>query len=111
MTTGQWDRQRDSRTPNFESKSEVDDLKLKVSRLALINMALWSFVQETTGKTEQDLINRVQELDMLDGQADGKIQSRVAKCQSCGRTLNKRHTNCMYCGAERQMTTIFEQVL
>ncbi len=102
---------RGLRQTGLETGSQVDELRLKLDRLVLINMALWSFIQETTGKTEEDLIARVRELDLIDGQADGKIQTRVFKCQQCGRTLNKRQSKCLYCGSERQYTTIFEEVL
>ena len=92
------------------ARSEVRYLVERVNRLALINMALWSLVQEKTGLTEQDLVERVRQIDLMDGVEDGKLSKQVAKCPSCGRTMSTRHHRCLYCGAEKLDHGAFDSV-
>lgn len=84
------------------------DLERSIDRLVLINRALWEFMQERLQLTEQDLINKVNEIDLRDGKLDGKYdrrhdvaapEGRVRTCGQCGRVLNIRHARCLYCGA------------
>lgn len=82
----------------------------RIDRLALINMALWSLLQERTGLTEEDLANRVQELDLADGQVDGKVGGQVVQCPQCGRTLSQKHQKCLYCGFEPDEREVFRSV-
>lgn len=90
-----------------EARSTQDRLE----RLLLVNMALWSLLQDKTGLTEQDLIERVKIIDEMDGQADGKASNAApTKCHACGRTVAARQTKCMYCGAPRRVGSAFEMV-
>ena len=60
-------------------------LEDRLERLALICMAMWSLVQSETNLTEDDLFERVKEIDLMDGVTDGKITRQVAQCGSCRR--------------------------
>ncbi len=83
-----------------ESANEARELRDSMQRLALITQALWELLREQTGMTDQQLTAKVCEIDLRDGNADGKTKkSAVKKCAKCGRTLNRRHQLCMYCGA------------
>lgn len=75
-------------------------LEARVNQLTLVNMALWSLLQEKTGLTEEDLLERVREIDLRDGVLDGRVSEDVAQCPECARTLSKRHDRCLYCGYE-----------
>ncbi|MHC4415810.1 MAG: hypothetical protein ACYS0G_11045 [Planctomycetota bacterium] len=88
-------------TPNLEDRLE---------RLALICMAMWSLIQSETNLTEEDLLARVGEIDMMDGQADGKITRRVTRCGQCDRPMSSRHTRCIYCGSEHLAASAFDTV-
>ena len=83
-------------------------LPQRLDRLVLANMALWSLLQEKTGLTEQDLLDRVQQIDLADGQADGKARKPPAKCGECDRMMSPRHKRCLYCGAERLYYSAFD---
>jgi hypothetical protein len=72
----------------------------RMDRLTLVCMALWALLREKTGLTEQDLLKKVEEIDLSDGVLDGKVRSTVAKCAQCGRAISPRHRRCIYCGAE-----------
>lgn len=82
----------------------------RIDRLALINMALWSLLKERTGLTEEDLASRVQQLDLEDGRADGKIGGQVVECPQCRRTLSQKHQRCLYCGFEPTDREVFRSV-
>lgn len=91
----------DAQVSARSNKREVGRLESRVDRLSLVCMAMWSLLQEKTGATEQDLLERVKELDLRDGKPDGKITRTVSNCPECGRVMSPRHDRCIYCGAER----------
>ena len=85
-------------------------LEERVERLSLICMAMWSLLQSETQLTEDDLLERVKEIDLLDGVADGKITRRVARCGKCDRPMSSRHSRCIYCGSEQLVASAFDTV-
>jgi len=88
--------------------NEVSHLAERLDRLVLVNMALWSLLQEKTGLTEQDLMDRVQQVDLADGQLDGKARKPLARCPKCDRVMSPRHKRCLYCGADRLDYSAFD---
>ncbi len=90
------------------ARNDVQQIEQRLDCLVLANMALWSLLQEKTGLTEQDLLDRVQQIDLADGQADGKARTPPAKCPDCGRMMSPRHKRCLYCGAERLDYSAFD---
>lgn len=87
---------------------EVRQLEDRMDRLVLVNMALWSLLQEKTGLTEKDLMDRVQQVDLADGQLDGKARKPLARCPDCDRVMSPRHKRCLYCGADRLDYSAFD---
>ena len=85
-------------------------LEDRLERLSLVCMAMWSLVQDRTDLTEADLLERVHQLDLMDGKADGKATEHVAKCVKCDRTMNRRHLRCLYCGADKAAGSAFDRV-
>lgn len=86
-------------------------LSARVDRLTLINMALWSLMKERTGLTEEDLAKRIQEIDLADGQLDGKIRTQIKNCPHCQRTLSQKHNRCLFCGYEPEEKDAFSTVV
>jgi len=86
----------------------VRELEQRLEKLTLVSMAVWSLVQEKTDLTEDDLLARVREIDLMDGQEDGKAKKQLAKCPDCGRTMSPRHNRCLYCGAENLAYSAFD---
>lgn len=108
----------DAETSAGQSKSKtervaqnVHELEARIDKLSLLNYALWSLLEEKVGLTEAELVARVQELDLKDGQLDGRIASGVIKCPHCDRALSKRHLKCLYCGYELHGGDGFESVV
>lgn len=85
------------------TNNQIRDLERRVDNLALLNLALWTLLQERTGITEEELEARVQELDLRDGKLDGKIEMAPVECPNCQRPLSRRHLRCMYCDFQLPM--------
>ena len=85
-----------------QARSETDDarreLERKLDKLSLINMAMWSILEERLGVTEKDLGDRMRELDLRDGKLDGRAATQGRVCPSCQRMMSLRHRKCLYCG-------------
>ena len=93
-----------------EAASEVKLLEGRIDKLALVCNAMWTLLQEKTELTEEDLLTRVQAIDLQDGQLDGKV-AKVSRCPKCDRVMSRRHTRCLYCGAPDLSATAFDSIL
>ena len=89
------------------ARDAVRQLEERVNKLTLINMALWSLLKETAGLTEEALAKRVEEIDLADGQIDGRMRPRLQACPQCAQTLSQRHNRCLYCGYAPDETGVF----
>ena len=90
-------------------QERVRFLEDRLDRMLLQNMAMWSLLRDTMGLTDQDLLNRVQELDLQDGVADGKVtRMNPTTCPRCQRAFSPRHRRCLYCGHEASLKTPFD---
>ncbi|MCM8542616.1 MAG: hypothetical protein NE328_20285 [Lentisphaeraceae bacterium] len=88
-----------ARADASDAKLRVDYLEGEVERLLMISEALWGILKEQLQYSDDELVRRVQEIDMRDGQLDGKVsKSAPKKCTACGRTVMKKRPQCMYCG-------------
>ena len=76
----------------------VKEFADRLDRLTLASMAMWSLLQECTDLTEQDLLKRVEEIDLRDGVKDGKVTKTVNRCPKCDRVMSPKHNKCLYCG-------------
>ncbi len=101
---------RKSQTKAGAVQRELRMLGERLDKLVLVNMAMWSLIQERTGVTEEDLANRVQEIDLRDGVADGKVTKKLRQCSKCGRAMSRRHNKCLFCGNDQLGETALENV-
>ena len=86
------------------------EAELNVERLQLVVQAMWEFLQERTEITDADLEAKVQEIDLRDGQEDGKMAREVAICGTCQRKTGVRvHRRCFYCGAQLEKQHVVER--
>ncbi len=104
-------RQQKTSIDARRAETRETELTERFDRLVLISMAMWSFLSEKTGIPEEQLMERVKQIDLMDGVADGKLRTTVAQCPKCGRVMAPRHTKCIYCGAEKLRVTAFDEVL
>ena len=91
-------------------RHEINDLKRKCDALTITSQALWEILRSKTGMTDASILQKMQEIDLRDGRADGKISSRVIKCSRCGRSSNANRKLCLYCGTSMPMDNVFEIV-
>ena len=97
-----------SRPEPETSKSDIEALQVRFDKLKLVTMALWTFLRDEKGITEDQLMARVKEIDAFDGSADGKLKLVVRKCGKCGKALNPKFEKCLYCGFVTAASSIFE---
>jgi hypothetical protein len=82
-------------------QSRVELIQMDVDRLLMITEALWIMLRDEHGYTDEQLIQKVQEIDMRDGRLDGRVARQAAplKCPKCGRVMPVNRPTCMFCGA------------
>jgi len=95
---GAGDGESARRAPDTASTAELRALENQLDRLQLTCRAMWSLLQEKLNLTDVELVQRIHELDMLDGKADGKVKKKASSCPQCGRTIAAKSSRCMYCG-------------
>lgn len=89
-------------------EDKVRDLERKCSSMALASQALWELLKQNSNLRDEDIVNKILEIDMRDGRADGKMSRSIVKCSSCGRKSNSTRSQCLYCGSPISKTNVFE---
>lgn len=89
--------QAKSRAGRVEDR--VRELEMRLDRVSLACEALWTIVREKLDLSDEDLKARIDAIDLSDGQLDGRVKRDIKKCPSCGRAVNRKHNQCMYCRA------------
>ncbi len=87
-----------ARSQSTQNRNEVKFLRANLERTLLICEALWELLRDKAHLTEDDLNNKLYEIDMRDGQLDGKNQRKVIDCPKCHRKVAPRNAACLYCG-------------
>jgi hypothetical protein len=82
-------------------------LEDKIAGLALACQSLWEVIRDNTGITYEQLTAKMEEIDLRDGRADGKLSAVVETCSKCGRTTSRRRRVCLYCGAANEKGEVF----
>lgn len=102
---------RDRATQNPEVTRAAQQLEERVDKLIIICTAMWSLIQDKTSLTEKDLIDRVEAIDAADNVVDGKVTRGVLRCHACNRAMSPRHNRCIFCGADRPVSSAFDRVV
>jgi hypothetical protein len=79
-------------------KQEVRRLEANLAKALLINEALWEIIKEKHQMKEEQLYEKIYEMDMRDGVLDGQNQRKKMDCPKCGRVVAPRYSACIYCG-------------
>lgn len=82
-------------------------LEGKISSLALACQSLWEVLEEHTDITREQLLEKMEEVDLRDGRKDGKLSPTVDQCASCGRKTSRRRSICLYCGTKQESNELF----
>ena len=86
---------------------EVRELERRNDRISLACQALWELLKERTDLTEEDLQQRILDVDLRDGVADGKITQQLSECPECKRPTNSKRAYCIFCGAKLDQPNAF----
>lgn len=78
--------------------NRIEDVNERIDRLAMIVRAMWALLEEE-GYTTEQLLAKLEELDLLDGEMDGKVSQQVVDCPSCQSKVAPGLRNCQFCGA------------
>lgn len=64
-------------------------------------MAMWKLLKDYFAPTEADLRRYVEEIDLLDGKRDEKVDRSkgAVDCQKCKRRILKTAPICVHCGS------------
>ena len=83
-----------------DAKNKSNILEGDVDKLFMITEALWEILKTEHGYTDEKLMDKIQEIDLKDGQLDGKCARSKIKpdCPNCGKKLMGNRPVCLYCG-------------
>lgn len=77
----------------------IEDLSERIDELALILRGMWALLEDG-GVTTEQLMAKLEELDMSDGVADGRVRRGPVDCPGCDSKVPGGLARCQYCGAE-----------
>jgi hypothetical protein len=80
-----------------ELRNKLIEVGDRCNKAMLVCEALWTLLRDRLGVPEEELVARVNEIDLSDGKLDGKVRRPAVKCPRCGRTVSRRFDNCIYC--------------
>lgn len=101
----------DSGRANHKANStteQVRALEAGLQRISLASQAMWELLQERTGATGAELLQKISEIDLRDGRKDGKIGSTVVVCPQCARNVSSKKLSCIFCGTVIDRRHAFE---
>jgi len=82
------------------AQSKAEQLETRLERALMTMEAMWTLMSERLGITEDELQERIVEIDLSDGILDGRVRRPAMECHACNRRIPRRFTRCMYCGVE-----------
>lgn len=91
------------------AEGDLRRLAARMDAIALTCQSMWELLRERTELTDDDLRTKMQEVDLRDGTADGRLKAVTVDCRECGRAVNSRRGTCLYCGCEMPPEQIFDQ--
>ena len=89
---------RDAKSTANSQDNKRRYLENKVDRLSLACQAMWEILRDHTGLTEDQLLDKIKEIDLRDGKADGKMTNEVITCPNCQQKTGTQTGTCIYCG-------------
>ena len=79
------------------SATDIMDLNDRVDRLLLVVDAMWSLLEDA-GYTDEQLVERIEQIDVSDGAADGKRKPEATICVNCEAKVPGGFPACQFCG-------------
>lgn len=79
--------------------NRIEDINERLDSMAMIMRAMWALLEEQ-GLTTDQLLAKMEELDLMDGVEDGQMKRGAVDCQSCDSKVAPGLSRCQFCGAE-----------
>ncbi|MHC4778643.1 MAG: hypothetical protein ACYTFG_08735 [Planctomycetota bacterium] len=92
------------------ARDHIVRLEARLEKLLLVTQAMWTLLVEKSKLTEEDLVDKVMDLDLQDGQVDGKITKPIVKCTECGAAISHQFQRCLFCGKPQEGGSAFSTV-
>ncbi len=80
------------------ARTDVDALEARLDKALLACEAMWTIMRDKFGLDDAQLVERINDIDLSDGELDGKTRKPAVACPKCGRKISQRFPKCMYCG-------------
>ncbi len=88
--------------------AKIAELEERLQTLALASQAMWEILSAQKGITENELVEKITEIDLRDGELDGKLRvTTISKCPDCGHQMKTSRPNCFWCGTKLSTSTPF----
>jgi len=88
----------DISTAAERARSKADSVEIRLDRALLTMEAMWTLLRERLQVTDEELAQRIVEVDESDGILDGKVRRPPKSCPHCNKTIPGRFVRCLYCG-------------
>jgi len=99
-----------ARSGQVSTRELLRQLDGRVDKLVLICRASFELLQEQSGVTDQQLAERMMEIDLRDGRADGRMGPQQKTCPKCGAGICAKFNRCLFCGYEDTTGDAFDTV-
>lgn len=88
------------------------DVRKKYNHMMLMNQAMWEILEEKLGVTKKQLADKMTEIDMRDGELNGKMVQEAPDCPQCGAKICVEVGHCQFCGYQPEgNSNLFEPML
>jgi hypothetical protein len=101
------DRMQGAASRDTIARDATRNLENRIEGLALITQALFELLQESTGVSQDKLRAKITEIDLRDGQADGRVTPVPKKCPKCDAMMSPRFGRCLFCGEQDKSKQVF----
>jgi hypothetical protein len=99
MSRGERDTLRGAARGAERVAQEAESLQAELNRLTLACAAMWTLLKEH-GHTDEELLARMEQLDLRDGKLDGRMTPEAIACAACGRKTRPGRRSCLFCGSD-----------
>jgi len=89
-------------------KRRIDELEFSLNRVTLASQAVWEILRARLEISQEELLAKINEIDLRDGVQDGRITPYVTNCPKCNRVVNSKSARCIYCGAAFEKPSVFQ---
>ena len=108
--SSEWRDERAVQRTTDQLHADYHYLEDRLEKMMLICRALWELRPSEPELTDDDLMAKVAEIDLRDGELNHKLNKPVLECPECGRRVNARSRRCIYCGFDDFQLSAFDSV-